>query len=576
MKFLYKFLILFLIIFSVPSFAEHSNDYYSYASSVLQLLKEGNTTSSVSQLKEMIELYGEDDFILTTYAVNMILGKEYPEAIRVLNTILEKNPNDKYANYCLGVLCLKDKKVKDAFYYFDKIKSEISDYKTLSEYSKIIENTNNEIALTEEESFNSIAFDGYVLLRSGNFEDCKKFFDMISTIKGENAYIEQAGFLFSYDFKQPISFCGVKYGEEIGLTKADRNKGKTVSGNVTVKADISKVRNVRIVYFYVDDLFKGMSNSSPSITLDTTMYSNGYHDVRIDAIDYENNVVSSNTYTLNVFNKSSVILFYDDTSMWNELWKFMQLKTSQASVNYLTAVCSAKLNNTADHKFALEKCVACDPDYKDAKTILLNTYYNFKRKKLVERGPSNKKQVAITFDDGPTKETLELLEILKEYNAKATFFLVGKMATKNPEIVKKIEADGHQIALHSQNHLNLTRLDYYDLQKEIFQGYCSVKNSGVSPSFSLRPPGGNSSHNLGLFADEYGLSLIMWTKNTTHLQQSRPEDMAQYCYNSLKPGFIYLLHNNVPVTTKALPLILSYFKSKGYECVTVNELIYGK
>ena len=465
MKYVIKIILILLIfILCISLFADrrYSEEYYDLANDVITSMKAGNTTLSVSTLKDMAKAFMEDEFIQTAYGINMMLGGEFEEAKRTFTYLYEKNNNDKYACYCLGILAIKDKDTESAKLYFDKIKGQISDYKTIAEYIKLVEDTNAEITLTEEESFNSIVFDGYALLRRGDFSDSKKFLEIVSNVKGENSYIEQPGFLFSYDFNDPIFFNGVKYGEELGLSVANRNKSNTVSGRITIRADISRLSNVRILLFYIDDNFKGMSNSSPSITLDTTLYPNGVHDIRIDALDFDNNIISTTNYSIDIFNKTTAPIYFDDNEMWNELWSFVQLKPSQAAVNYMLAVCDAKLDDKAGHRFSLEKCVACNPNYKDAKAVLTKSYMNKKGRKSVEKGPGNSKKVAITFDDGPTKNTTELLEILGAYNAKATFFLVGKMAEKSPDIVKSMEAQGHQVALHSQNHLNLTRLNYDD------------------------------------------------------------------------------------------------------------------
>ncbi|MBQ0104585.1 MAG: polysaccharide deacetylase family protein [Armatimonadetes bacterium] len=575
-KIVFGFLVFLFICSAVYAERIHPEEYYNQANNVVTFLKEGNTTRSVSVLKEMTQTFGEDDFIRTAYAINMLIGKEYQEAERCFKYILSANDKDIFANYCMGLLCLYNKNTNEALTYFEKSKDKISDYKTLCEYIKVAENSESTINSTEEDTLNSIIFDGYRELRNGNFENARKFYDLVAKIKGNDAYIEYPGILLSYDFSQPVSFNGTKFGEALGLSVADRNKKETVSGRVTIRADLSKIANAHILLFYIDDVFKGMTNSSPSIVIDTVNYSNGLHDIRIDALDFENNLISSTNYSLDIFNKVTAPIFFDDNVMWDEMWNFIQVRPSQAAVNYLTAVCAAKTDDKAEHCYSLERCVACDPDYKDAKNILTSLYMNKKGRKSVERGSANSKKVCITFDDGPTKNTTEILDILQMYNAKATFFTVGKMAVKSPEIIRMMRDMGHQVALHSQNHLNLTRLDYYDLQKEILQGYCSVKSCGVEPSLYLRPPGGNLNPNINRLADDYGINIIMWTKNTTHLQQSSPEEMAQYCFNSLKPGFIYLMHNNEPVTVKALPMILSYFKSMGYECVTLEELLEKK
>ena len=573
--------VIFIISFSVMVFVlcaglfaarTHEDEYYNQANNVIIMLKEGNVNGSVSALKDMTADFGEDDFIRTAYGINMLLGGQKEEARKFFEYELSLNSKDRYSNYCMGILNFSEKKVNGALEYFRKAGDNINDIKTFVQYASVVSDRNSRISPTEEETFNSIVFDGYFELRNGNYENARKFFELVSDIKKENSYVETKGFLLSYDFNEPISFCGDRFGETLGLHVANKNKKKTVSGNVTVRADMSNIRGVKILLFYIDDNFKGMSNSS-SLTFDSSPYANGLHDIRIDAIDYENNLLSSTNFTIDIFNRQNAPIFFDDEVMWKELWDFIQIKPSQAAVNYLTAVCDSKLKDTASHLYSLEKCVACNPNYRDAKKILKKNYIKGNGIGELDKIITPKKKVCITFDDGPTETTRELLDVLRSYNAKATFFVVGKMAVKYPEIIKEIKDQGHQVALHSQNHYNLTRLNYDELQSEVMQGFCSVKSCDIEPSFYLRPPGGNLNHNIKLLAQDYGINIVMWTKNTTHLQQSSPEEMAEYCNNSLKPGFIYLMHNNVPVTVKALPMILSHFRAMGYECVTLEEIL---
>ena len=574
-----KKLIFFIVIllFSLNAFAQrtHTDEYYDYANNVLSSLRDGDVNQSTTLLKEMAQAFGEDEFIKVAYGINMLLGGQEQEALDIFDKILLNDPNNKYANYCLGFLYLKNKNIEKANLYFSKI-NEISDYKSLREYINIVNDTNYKLKPTDEQTFNSIVIDGYYLLRNGKYDKAKELFDLVSDVKGEEAFTEKPGILFSYDFKKPIIFNGDKYIESLGLSAKNKNKKSTVSGMVTVKADLSKIQNARMILFYIDDVFKGISNSDPSITFDSEYYSNGIHEIRIDALDSENDLVSSTNYTVDIFNQITASLYFDDKEIWKELWEFIQVRPSQAAVNYFTAVCDAKNNDRKSHRFDLEKVISCNPEYKDSKEILKKNYFYKKGRKEVISGPTNRKRVAITFDDGPTESTLELLDILDTYKAKATFFVVGKMALKHSDVLRTIKNRGHQVALHSYHHYNLTRLNYNELQKEVFQGYCAIKSCGVEPSLYLRPPGGNLNYNIKMLAQDYGINVIMWTKNTTHLQQSSPEIMADYCFKSLKPGFIYLLHNDIPVTTKALPLILSYFKSMNYECVTLEELFNEK
>lgn len=556
-----------------PSFAErsHSDEYYDQANNVLVLLKDGDVNSSVSSLKKMAAEFGEDDFIRTAYGINMLLGGEKAEAKKIFDFQLTLNANDRFANYCLGVLNLSDKNVITAMEYFSKAGENLPDFRTIKEYCAVVKDRDSDPNPTEENTLNSIVFDGYYELRWGRYSSAKKFFDLFCSVKKNEACCENRGFLFSYNFTDPIGFGGDRYGDTLGLYTSDRNKKETVSGIVTIKADMSKLYGAKAMLLYVDEMFKGMSDSDPELSFDSMEYENGYHDIRIDALDNENNIISSTYNTINIFNRQNAPIFFDDDVMWKYLWDFIQLKPSHAAVNYLLAVCDSKLKDINGNYNDLLRCVACDSQYRDAKKLLQKEYIVGKGVKGLERISTNEKKVCITFDDGPTSTTEEILNILDEYNAKATFFIVGKMAVKYPEIVRKMNARGHQVALHSQNHYNLTKLNYEELQEEVIQGICSVKSCGVEPTFYLRPPGGNLNQNIKKLADDYGINIIMWTKNTTHLQQSSPEEMVKYCRDSVKPGYIYLLHNDIPVTIQALPHILSAFRSLGYECVTLEE-----
>ena len=120
---------------------KYSEEYYDLANDVITSMKAGNTTLSVSTLKDMAKAFMEDEFIQTAYGINMMLGGELEEAKRIFTYLYEKNNKDKYACYCLGILAIKDRDAESAKLYFDKIKGQISDYKTIAEYIKLVENT---------------------------------------------------------------------------------------------------------------------------------------------------------------------------------------------------------------------------------------------------------------------------------------------------------------------------------------------------------------------------------------------------------------------------------------------------
>ncbi|MBO4548907.1 MAG: polysaccharide deacetylase family protein, partial [Abditibacteriota bacterium] len=359
----------------------------------------------------------------------------------------------------------------------------------------------------------------------------------------------------------------------IGLETRTKKADYTLQGKANIKADIGNNDEIKSAMLYIDGKMRSVTNSYPySFTLNTETLLNGIHDVKITAMDAFGNKLSDKTFTVEVFNQKEHAA-PDEQQIWGRLTEFVTPRQGMESVNYLMAVCAAREKDLELHEKALIQCVAANPQYRDASDLLRRYYFISEGVSIIEKGNPGKKQICLTFDDGPTPTTLENLKILKEYGVRATFFLVGRQAEKYPEIIRQMVEDGHQLALHSQNHPNYTKLDYPDIVKETLQCYYSIQACGGSPTLYFRPPGGNRDEEQSRLSREYGVHIGLWTKNSTHLQESTPEILADYCISSMKPGFIYLLHNDVVAVTKALPVILDYASRNGFKCVTMEEII---
>lgn len=183
----------------------------------------------------------------------------------------------------------------------------------------------------------------------------------------------------------------------------------------------------------------------------------------------------------------------------------------------------------------------------------------------------NKKEVFLTFDDGPTPEITEfVLSELKKYKAKATFFCIGKNITKQPEIFQNIISDGHAIGNHTQNHLNGWRADdqeYINSVLDCENVISSSMKNAVNPKL-FRPPYGKimSSQARMLFKKEY--KIIMWDVLSGDFDTSiTKEKCLQNVLKNTRKGSIIVFHDSVKAAERmqyALPIVLKIFTEKGF------------
>ena len=183
----------------------------------------------------------------------------------------------------------------------------------------------------------------------------------------------------------------------------------------------------------------------------------------------------------------------------------------------------------------------------------------------------NKKEVFLTFDDGPTPEmTKFVLSELKKYEAKATFFCIGKNITKQPEIFQNIISDGHAIGNHTQNHLNGWRTDdqeYINSVLDCENVISRTMKNAVNPKL-FRPPYGKimSSQARMLFKKEY--KIIMWDVLSGDFDTSiTKEKCLQNVLKNTRKGSIIVFHDSVKAAERmqyALPIVLKIFTEKGF------------
>ncbi len=181
--------------------------------------------------------------------------------------------------------------------------------------------------------------------------------------------------------------------------------------------------------------------------------------------------------------------------------------------------------------------------------------------------------VALTFDDGPHPEfTSKLLAVLDKYNVKATFFVVGKMAEKRPDLVREELAAGHEIGNHTYSHANLAKLSEAGAAAELKECEDALREITGEKAKYCRPPGGRYDRETVIAASQMGLTTVLWTDNSADYLDLGEKKLQRRVLSRAAPGGIILMHDGVQQTIDVLPAIIEKLRSKGYRFVTLSEL----
>ena len=184
---------------------------------------------------------------------------------------------------------------------------------------------------------------------------------------------------------------------------------------------------------------------------------------------------------------------------------------------------------------------------------------------------AEKPKIALTFDDGPSLNwTPMLLDGLKERGVKATFFLIGENAEANPEIVKRIYEEGHLIGNHTYSHVEIAKVSDEEAYQEIEKANeVLISITGKRPEY-MRPPFGSWQKEL---EEKVSMFPVMW--NVDPLDWTTPDtaEIVNRVVTETEENDIILMHDCYESSVKAVLQIIDIFSEKGYEFVTVDEMI---
>jgi len=202
--------------------------------------------------------------------------------------------------------------------------------------------------------------------------------------------------------------------------------------------------------------------------------------------------------------------------------------------------------------------------------------------RVFSESDTSKKIVALTFDDGPySPYTEQVLDVLKEYNVPATFFLIGQNAEKYPKLVKRIASEGHQLGNHTYHHIDLLKANPKTIAEEVDRTSKIITAiTGIVPSV-VRPPHGFRDPVVMEMMAERGLRVVEWSVMSRDWTNPGVEVIVERTVKKVKNGSIILLHDGDGInlqdtrlqSVEATRRIIQTLASQGYQFVTVDEIL---
>jgi chitin deacetylase len=220
--------------------------------------------------------------------------------------------------------------------------------------------------------------------------------------------------------------------------------------------------------------------------------------------------------------------------------------------------------------------------------VLLYTSWQYSKSRtsqlfgnIINKVDTDQKVVALTFDDGPTNNTDQILTILDELDIKATFFVTGRELEKNMAEAKKIISHGHQLANHSYSHSQMVLKSYNFIKDELESTDQLIREAGYKNEIYFRPPYCKKFVMLPYYLSKQNKTTITWNIEPESYSEVgvSSENIVKHVNDNITPGSIVLLHvmyDSREESVKAIKGIVNSLREKGYKFITVSELINYK
>ncbi len=188
--------------------------------------------------------------------------------------------------------------------------------------------------------------------------------------------------------------------------------------------------------------------------------------------------------------------------------------------------------------------------------------------------------IAVTFDDGPSPSTGAALDILAAEGVPATFFVLGRNAERHPDIVRRMQADGHAVGIHGLDHTRLPTADQSAVGRQVDGVIAVLTRIGVAPAPVYRTPHGHKSGGVFAAARRRGLTVWAWSRGIWDTDRPVSDVLVRRATRLARPGMVLLLHDgrgdepqpDVTSMLQALPAILQQLKRRGFTFVRLTDV----
>jgi peptidoglycan/xylan/chitin deacetylase (PgdA/CDA1 family) len=195
---------------------------------------------------------------------------------------------------------------------------------------------------------------------------------------------------------------------------------------------------------------------------------------------------------------------------------------------------------------------------------------------FLSQGSANRREIALTFDDGPGPFTPQILDILERKHVPATFFVVGRALKDFGQTLPREIADGFAIGDHTQDHMVLTQLSPKDQETQLIQQATAIRSYGAPFPHLFRPPYGAFDKTTLGYTRKFGMLTVLWTVDTKDFAQPGVDAIVRSVLAGAKPGAIILMHDaggQRAQTVAALPTIIAALRRRHFALVTVPKLV---
>ena len=368
-----------------------------------------------------------------------------------------------------------------------------------------------------------------------------------------------------------------------GLTITYPKSGTVVSRTIEVTVEETGKAPVDYIAVLLDQEFAGMSNARPfRVNCDTRHATDGARELRVDAYGPDGSVVAHATASVIVQNGNRTLSDQElaaRAAASRVIGRELMMRPDPMLDYQLAGACLQTIGRVGEAANAFEAAFAFRPDLPGIRADLLVAYANMgllqlnKAHEVHSLPPGSGRSVALTFDDGPHPiVTPFILDLLDQYGAKATFFLVGKQVELYPDLAREIVRRGHIVGVHGYTHTNLRKFDQLGVERELIKARAAIREATGIRAVLFRPPGGNYNQAVRQATATCGFTAVFWDENITSYPGWTGPAITAAMIPRLRDGGIVLLHNGEDETPQTLPLLLPALRAKGCRLDTIYTL----